>query len=164
MAQEKYITVAELVEAFDSRDLGDLSSDTGTPATVDESNAKILNAIERASADVESYALRGQRYSLTDLSDMKADDDWTLKGLVAALAMKKMYARRGGVMPDAIRDAANEATQSLTDLVEGKQVFSNAGAQAAGRPSIHILSSHERGWLGLASDQDFFPQRQTQEV
>ena len=58
MAQAKYITVAELVETLDTRIIGELTSDSGSATTVNESNAPALNAIERASGLVEAAAVK----------------------------------------------------------------------------------------------------------
>jgi len=164
VAQAKYITVAELVETHDTRPLGQLSSDSGAAATVDENNAKLLNAIERASADVESHALRGGRYSSTDLTDLQTADDWTLKGLVARLAIYYVYRRRGGPIPPDVESDRSSAKLDLEALRDGKMIFSDAGAIGAGRARPRIVSSGIRGELHLASDEPYFPQRRTSAV
>lgn len=162
MAQTRYITVAELAEAFDTRKLGQLSSDTGTPATVNESNAILLNCIERASGEVQSYAMRGGLYTASDLDDLNTNDDWMLKGLVSALAMGHLHTRRGMALPDDIQGAVTQARQTLEDLRDGQVVFpQDSGAIAAGKPSVNIISPGSRAKLSMVADEPFFPPRRT---
>jgi len=164
MAQTKYITVAEWAEGFDNNVMAELSSDTGTLGTVNESNTALLNCIERASADVESHALRGGIYSLTDLLDAQSDDDWSLKGLVASLATVYLYRVRGTPLPPDVKPLYEEAKATLKDLRDGKRVLNNAGAVDAGQPKVAVISASNRGNLHLQSDSMFFPRRLTNAV
>lgn len=164
MAQTKYITVAELEEAYDTRTLAQLGSDAAADATVDESNTILLNVIERASATVESVALAASMYTATDLTDLQTADDWTLKGLVAALAMGYLFERRTSVPPESIQRSTDAANETLKALRSGRRVFNDAGAISAGKPSVAIIKPTSRVRLNLVSDQPFFPRRQTQEV
>lgn len=157
MAQTKYITVAEFAEAHDTRMLADLSSDSGNPGTVNESNTILLNAIERASADVESYALRGERYSATDLTDLQTADDWTLKGLVADVAIYYAAGRRAGMLPDVVQEKIEAARRTLEDLRDGKKIFNDASSIAAGKPKVSITGPGRRENLGMVSTEPFFP-------
>lgn len=157
MAQTRYITAAELAETYDSRTLAEISSDDGSPAEVSETNAVVLNAIERASADVESYALRGGRLSAADLTSLVDADDWTLKGIVAALAVAHLYRRRGRSMPEDVRSAFENASKSLKDLDAGRQVFNLAASIKAGKPATSVVSVNTRADMRFVSDQPFFP-------
>lgn len=160
MAQARYISVAELVEAHDVRALQNLGSDTAADGTANSSNTILLNAIERASADVESYAARGGVYSLTDLATIQAADDWTLKGLVVDLAIGHAYRRRGGQIPPDLSDRVDKAEQGLQDLRDGKRLFgTDDPAIAAGKPSAVLVTSSQRARLNSVSDQPFFPPR-----
>lgn len=161
MAQAKYITVAELAERYDTRTLGQLSSDDGTEATVDSNNAILLNAIEVGSSDVESAALRGGRYTTTDLAALQTADDWSLKGLVAQIAIVRLHERRPSTLPDFISEMRLANDRALKDLREGNMIFNDADAIAGGKPSVQVISSGIRAQLGLVSDSSFFPQRRT---
>lgn len=157
MAQTKYITVAELAESYDARLLADLGGDGSANLVVDEDNAIITNAIERASAKVESFALRGGRYSEADLAALQADDDWKLKGLVASIAISFLFRRRAGQAPPDIEKEIEAANKDLDDLRDGKTIFRDDGAIAAGKATAAVLSSGSRGRLGLVADGPFFP-------
>lgn len=162
MAQNKYITVAELAEAFDENLLADLGGDGSSNSPVNESNVVLLNAIERASARVESYCLQGGRYTETDLLALQTDDDWKLKGLVAALAVVFLFRRRGGQAPPDIEKEIEQANKDLDSLREGKTIFRDAGAIDAGKPKVAVIPSSTRNRLGLVGDNPFFPSARDQ--
>lgn len=159
MAQAKYISVAELAEAYDIRLLEQMASDTGSAVTADESEARLLNAIERGSADVQAAVLRGGRYTATDLTDLQTADDWTLKGLVAARAIIHVFRRRGGSAPADVQAIADESAQKLDDLRDGRAIFTDADAIAAGKPKVVVISQGDRDNLNLVADGPNFPKR-----
>lgn len=164
MPQERYITVAEFAKAFDTRTLAQLGSDSGSVGTVDESNTILLNAIDRASADVQSFALRGGRYSVDDLLSLQTEDDWSLKGTVASLAIGYAHRRRGAAIPDDIQASIDRAEEMLKDLAAGSRVFNDTEAIAAGQPDNQIVSVRDRQNLSLVGDLPFFPDRNIREI
>jgi phage gp36-like protein len=160
MAQTKYITIAELKESFDSRMLGQLASYSGTPdALGDESNTVVLNAIEKASAEIQSYALRGNRYTADNLDTIKTDDDWTLKGLCATLTVKHLFRGKATQAPADIVQMIEEAKGLCEALGSGDRIFNFDTAASGGKAAVKIISAHNRGRFSLASDQQFFPER-----
>lgn len=137
-----------------------LSSDDGSEAELDASNTKAINAIERASAMVQSYAMRGGRYTAVDLDDIQTADDWTLKGLVASLAMSNLYRRRGSALPEDLKEQVKEAHSTLKALSNGDIIFAQDTASiTAGKPETVIVPAGRRAELGLMSDQPIFPKR-----
>lgn len=164
MAQNKYITVAEWGEGFDDRLLAQLSSDTGTPGTVDESNAVLLHCIERASADVESATLRGERYTETDLTALQTDDDFTLKGLVIDLATMHLFGVRGIGFPEHVQRMVDRGKDKLEALATGKRIFRHDSNVTAGAPVVHITPASRRSQLKMVSDSAFFPAARTTEA
>lgn len=160
MVQISYITQTELEEAADQRLVRRLGSDTASPG--DGSDAIVDNAIERASADVESVALKGGRYTLDSLAALQTADNWALKGLVADLALLKLYERRG-TTPDDMKGKARDIASKMKQLDSGFFIF-GTDPQASGRMDIKVLSSHTRGRLGMVSDSEFFPRRLEREV
>lgn len=163
MAQNLYITVAELTEVMDEREIAQLTSDGTTDATVDENNVDALNAIERASAQVEAAVLIGGRYTESDLSALQTADDWILKGLVAELAAIKLYQRRGSV-PDHVLDRYKNATEMVERLKTGSRLFKDSGAILASKPSVFIINSSTRRNLDLLADSAYYPHRRTEAV
>lgn len=171
MAQDLYITIAELVEAHDARTVAQLGSDTGTklvlsdpPVTGDDTAGIITNAIERASGEVAMFARRGGRYDADRLTALATADDWSLKGLVATLAMRNLHLRRSGDMPPALAEAVTRAGDLLTALGAGEVIFADASSEEAGKADVVVLSSGVRGRLRLVSDEPFFRSRRTFEV
>jgi|TARA_R100000501_G_C2621970_1_gene115227 hypothetical protein len=161
MAQTSYITTAELVESFDDRMVKQLVSYDGTPETDLTTNAAALNAIEKASAEVESFAMRGGLYTAQNLSDLKDADDWSLKSLTSTLTMKHLFRGKTGNIPPDMQAMVAEATQTLEDLRDGKRVFNLSTTHGAGKASVHVISSNVRGNLNMPSDSKYFPTRQT---
>ncbi|QDP48618.1 MAG: hypothetical protein Unbinned97contig1000_3 [Prokaryotic dsDNA virus sp.] len=161
MAQAKYITATELAESFDSRMIKQLSSYTGSPqSSVD--NSVVTNAIEKASAEVESYALRGGLYTTTHLSSLQSSDDWSLKTLVSTLTMKHLFRGKTGQIPPDMIAMVAEATATLEELREGKRVFNLDVAHNAGKAKAFVVSASVRGNLNMPSDSKYFPTRITQ--
>jgi len=161
VAQTSYISTAELVESFDDRMVKQLSSYSGSPETDLSTNAAALNAIEKASSEVESYALRGGLYSSQNLSDLQTADDWSLKSLVSTLTMKHLFRGKTGSIPPDMAAMMGEASQTLEDLRDGKRVFNLSTTHDAGKPSVLVISASIRGNQNMPSDSKYFPQRQT---
>lgn len=157
MAQTQYITVTEWNLGLDERVMADLSSDDGTVGTVNDANSVLVNCIERASADVESFALRGGRYTVAALTDLQTDDDWTLKGLVADLATGYLYQIRGGQAPPDIGVRIDRARVALEELGKGSRVFRDADAIDAGQAQVSVISSSDRKTSALVGDGPNFP-------
>lgn len=156
-----YATVQQLRKAYDSRLLADLGGDGNTPGSVTESNSILTTALNRASADVRSYAMRGGRYSETDLDTLYGDDDWTLIGLCCDLAIGRLSARRGGSMAIDLKDAVKNADTMLRALEEGENIFNVPAAVAAGLPTVSVIRAGARGQLNLLSDSPYFPTRRS---
>jgi len=161
MAQTKYITIAELKESFDTRLLGQLASYSGTPdALGDESNTVVLNAIEKASAEIQSYALRGNRYTSDNLDTIKSDDDWTLKGLCCTLTVKHLFRGKATSAPPDVQSMIDEATATCEALANGDRIFNFDTAASAGKAAVKVISTQTRGKVNMVSDSQFFPPRQ----
>lgn len=159
MSQTLYATVAQLVSRHDTRVLGELSSDTGVPATVNDGNQNIVAALKQASADIEAAILRGRRYTLDDLAALQTDEDWTLIGMTCDLAVGHMYNRRGSPVSQAVQDRVNDAREKLKSLSDGLQIFRMSSAAEAGIARLVQLDPRERARLHAASDQEIFPRR-----
>ena len=160
MAQTKYITVAELIESFDERMLKQLSSYSGTPGTMNDSNAIAANAIEKASAEIQSYALRGNRYTSANLDTLKTDDDWTLKGLCCTLTVKHLFRGKATSAPPDVQAMIDEATATCEALANGDRIFNLDTAASAGKAAVKVISTQTRGKTNMVSDSQFFPTRQ----
>lgn len=163
MPQATYLTIAEFREHYDLRLLQQLGSDNGTPLSGDpptDTYGILLNAIERGSADIESHALRGGRYTLTNLADLVADDDWTLKSLTADMAIAHLFMRRGGTPPPSIENRIEQARKDLEDMRDGREIFNSGDHIAAGKAKAVILTDAQRARLNMVSDREYFPRRQ----
>jgi len=160
MAQTKYISVAELIESFDYRMLSQLCSYSGSPGTMNESNTIALNAIEKASAEVQSYALRGNRYTADNLDTINTNDDWTLKGLCCTLTVKHLFRGKATSAPPDVQSMIEEATATCEALAKGERIFNFDTAASAGKAAVKVISTQTRGRMNMVSDTQFFPDRQ----
>jgi len=163
MAQAAYISADEVAESFDTRIIKQLSSYSGSPQS-DVDNSVTTNAIEKASAEVESFALRGGLYTTTNLSDLQTADDWSLKGLMASLTMKHLFRGKGTDAPPDIVAMIGEATETLNDLRDGKRVFNLSTVHDAAKAAVKIVNITDRGRMGMISDGENFPNRQDQVI
>jgi hypothetical protein len=166
-----YLTIAELIEAGDARTVAQLGSDSGTrltfsdpPEAADDTEGILTNAIERASSEVAMYARRGGRYDADRLDELAAEDDWSLKGLVATLTFRNLHVRRSGDVPPAIVDAVKRAEDLLVALAAGDVIFADPASETAGNVDVVVLTGGQRGRLGLVSDEPFFRRRRTYEI
>lgn len=154
-----YATVQHFRKAFDVRLIADLGGDGNTPGSATESNSIITTALNRASSEIRSYAMRGERYTEVNLDALYADEDWMLIGLCCDLAMGHVFSRRGGVMPPDIKDKVTGAQAMLEALKDGANVFNVPGNIEAGKVSVSVISPSARGQLGLLADSPYFPNR-----
>ena len=167
MAAPLYISIAQLKELVDTRVLEQLSSDDGTNGALDTfgNNANLERAAQRASSDVESWTLRGERYTAVDLTNHQTDGDITLIGLVADLTLWHLAGRRGGEIPEGIQARYDQARTTLEALGKGSRIFGkDAGAADAGIAQVRVISRQSRDDLGLVSDSEFFPPRRDRVV
>ncbi len=159
MAQTKYITQTELRESFDIRMISQLAAYDGTPND-STSNSIVANAIEKASAEIQSYALRGNRYTTGNLDDIHTADDWTLKGLCATLTIKHLFRGKAATAPPDVVAMIGEATATLESLGDGKRIFNFDTAASAGKAKVSVVATQTRGNINMVSDSQFFPTRQ----
>tara|TARA_R110002012_G_scaffold45845_2_gene121556 strand:- start:34 stop:525 length:492 start_codon:yes stop_codon:yes gene_type:complete len=159
MAQTKYLTQLELRESFDIRMISQLASYDGSPSD-SSSNTVVANAIEKASAEIQSYALRGERYTSDDLDTIHTADDWSLKGLCAALTIKHLFRGKATSAPPDVTAMIEEATATCEALGKGERVFNLSTAASAGKAAVKVVSSANRGRINMVSDSEYFPTRQ----
>ena len=162
MAAPEYATVTQLISLCDARVLAELGSDTDSDGTVNSGNTILVAAIQRASSDIEASALRGGRYTSTDLATAVTDGDMTLVGLTCDLALAQLFGRRAGVLPEDVKDRRDRAMRTLQELREGKIIFAKVASVAtaqAGVGDLTVINEAVRGNLNLAADSPFYPQR-----
>ena len=148
-----YATIAQLIVYHDTRQLKQLVNDSGSIEADISANATITAHLNAASGMVEAYALRGNRYTPTDLgTTLTGVSKENLVHLVCELAYWSLYSRRhpGTEMTP----AAIWAFQTLEALAEGKEVFALQEAADAGNPTYsYYVSPSDYNTLGLATDQ-----------
>lgn len=135
-----YCTVAQFLQSYDVRTVGQLLSDTNVAYTVTDinnigstANLTLLALLQKASGMLESACLLGNRYAPADLSGLTGNSAQFLAGLVADLAMWLLWNRR----PDRktpIPAQASVALDWLESLRTGDRIFGTQEAMNAGEP------------------------------
>ena len=161
MAMAQLLSNANFVLYADARLLAELASDTNADGTVSSSTI-ITEALLRGGEEVASAATRSNSYTVTELEALATDGNALLRGLVADLALCYLFERRGGDVPESVKAKANRAQDALGALRDGKRVFAVDANRQAGTASVSVISSATRGSLHMASDDSFYPPRQTQ--
>ena len=158
MAQEQYVTVAEFLDTYDNRLLEQLGIDSSSGrGTLDATNTILVNALLRASADLEASALVGERYTIDQLTEVKDDNSWILKGIVSDRAIYHLAKRRGGRVSETIRKVADSSEAMLERLRDGVEIFNLSESAAAGVAAIAIVPTSTRIRQTMQAFTDFFP-------
>lgn len=164
-----YATASDMVNRYDSRELGQLCSDTKVPAAeVDLSaNGKMTAALSEATGIIKAHLKKAGRYTDTELSALSGESLEFLKGITCTLAFWFLW-RRKHYLGD--RDPQREMIQREADTVlqmlrDGTIVLDVEANIDAGKPQVEavpratIISEWE-----LRRDKDsgrFFPRRRS---
>lgn len=127
-----FATPADLLQRYDYRLIGQLISDTGS---AENSTAILADPITTqmladASGLIVSYALKGGRYSESDLAALTGNGQSFLERLTCDLALYYFVQRRG--LPVDKYPQVADAMDWLVKLSEGDLIFPVAANIAAG--------------------------------
>lgn len=158
-----YASATDLTARFDSREIGDLLSDSGTP--VDEgdfgSNTKLTAILDDASGEIDAALLVANRYLPADLSGLTGNSLAHLKRITCEIAMRLLLGRRPAYNPDLLESMEKRVNGLLERLRKGENVFNLSDQKDAGTPSIDGLSTVEIRDLNLLRDRtrNYYPRR-----
>lgn len=163
-----YADADDLIARYDTRILGDLVNDSGERITEAElsGNSKITTALEGASGELNANVLRGNRYSVSDISALTGNDLVFLKDIICTLAFARLYRRRSWVeISDSMKESMEYAERKLKALGNGEVIFNIEDTRNAGAPSVTAVSRVEitRDWE-LVADKcrgHIYPQRRS---
>jgi phage gp36-like protein len=146
---------------YDVRILGDLVSDSNTRVTVLQGNVILQQALDSAAGEIDSYALRGGRYTLAQLQGLTGQDQQFLFDLNCALAFCRLRLRRG--VPASDFPQCEWAQKMLEDLAAGKTIFATLGAELSGLPFTDFIPQPNYNLMNLLRDRatpgQFTPRR-----
>ena len=138
-----YASTIDLTRRYDERRVGQLILDNGEKATPAQitSSAVVSEILEDASSLVDAYALRGGKYTTTDLAGLTGSPQKFLKRLVCDLAYGLLVERRGFTETEARANAPGyaRALGLLDKLAAGELIFTTDAAIAAGKPVRAVL-------------------------
>jgi hypothetical protein len=158
-----FLPLVDSAQYIDARLLNELISDDGVDADyqIDPENV-LYAALDRASEEILSAATRSNAYTAAELTALSTASNGMLRGLTADLALCFLFERRGGTVPESVKAKANRAQERLSDLRDGKRVFSVAAKRDAGTATVQVITAATRGSLVMNADGSFFPTRRTQ--
>lgn len=156
-----YASSSDMTNRFDSREIGDLLSDTGVPVDDFSGSSKMTAALEDASGEVEAAVMVGKRYTAAELGALTGNSLGHLKRIVCDLAMRNLLARRPAYNPDLLKAFEERAKGHLDALRKGENVFNIEDHKEAGLPSVGGLTSVEFSRLNLLRDRvkHYYPAR-----
>lgn len=162
-----YATVTDLIDRYDSRDLGGLVSDNDTQVSETSlvANRKALAALSDASGEIDAAMLVGNRYSVFELSNLTGHSKSHLIRITCDIAAARIMGRRIGRDGDKIKLMIEVAEEHLERLRNGENVFNLTEQKAAGNPSatgLTTLEYEDPNRSGLIRDRTgnrYYPRR-----
>lgn len=149
-----FCSASEFRGFHDFRQLGDIADDTGTrvtDTTTFDASTTVANHLKAAAGLIESYAMRGARYSAADLAALTGVGLMLLKKLNADIAHWMFWARRHPDKP--MTPSSQLAWDILTRLGNGELVFGLQEQIDAGLPDHDYLGHADFDRRGEITDQ-----------
>lgn len=147
----RWASVADLMDRFDARQLGDLCGDVGArvePADL-PGNARAIAALNDAEGELISAITVGEKYDLTQVDTLVSGGDTYVLKLVCDLALKNLYAARNQLEDTPAQSLL--AMQVLQQLRQGERVLAILENQDAGSKVESFQVSHvvavDRGYM-----------------
>lgn len=128
-----YLTAQQFLSYYDSRVVAELLSDSGVKVASPVSDPRLTELLKSACGEVEANALRGGRYTATDLAAIAATETHGavyLRKLVATCAMNSLRSRRARVGEDAL-ESYRWVERCLKELRNGESIFGFVEVQEA---------------------------------
>lgn len=153
-----YASTTDFAKRYDSRVVGKLLSDDGTPVSPITSSTTLASLLDEASGLIEAACLAGERYTTDDLEGLEDNSLETLKGLTCGLAFWLLLQRRG--QPIKNYPAVDMQLTLLDQLRNGARVFNVAAVLDAGHGKTEVQTINETLRLNLQRDRNqYFPCR-----
>lgn len=137
-----YATAADMVARYDVRTLGDLLSDNEqvrlTPSQVAASTI-LATLLSEASGEVEGVAFGRRVYEPADFAALTDNALAKLAGIVCAITLQKLMARR----PSRVKELPTQAALALEEfekLRNGDRIFAFAETADAGKDMVTITN------------------------
>jgi phage gp36-like protein len=159
-----YATIANLIDRYDAREIGDLiADDNNRKEAIDLADDPILTAfLQDASGQVEAALVVAERYSAAELSGLTGNSAAHLVRITCDIAMSLLATRRPGRLKTEARKAIVETAEAhLERLRKGENIFNLADQREAGAPSIGGPSTLDLQNLNLVRDRtrNYYPGR-----
>jgi hypothetical protein len=149
-----YVLPADMYSRFDPRLMAQLCSiDPANPVTYPpdgdtdtlSTNSTFLEQINIGCGELESACLRAGIYQVSDLQSLQGMSLSYMKTIIASIVIMNLYNFRSGPNPsEAVVNNYNKAMEALTDLSDGKRIFSFAQTEQAGLPTNYRMTAQNQ--------------------
>lgn len=140
------ITVQQLVDRYDRRNIAQLLSDENmqVPATELNTNQRLLSILKDASGEFKSALSVGFQYTDENFAELAELNNPVVVRLICALAMGYLYERRGIGVPDATERTIRWAREQLVELQKGRKVLDIVANKEAQNPTPVMRTQSQR--------------------
>lgn len=128
-----YLTAQQFLRYYDSRIVSQLLSDSGVEVSNPASDPLLAELLRAACGEVEASALKGGRYTASDLATISADSShgaYYLRKLVAGVLMQSLRSRRARVGEDLL-EQFKWVREALKALRQGEEILGFVEVQEA---------------------------------
>jgi phage gp36-like protein len=162
-----YAAPQDMLNRFDDRIVGDLTSDSGTRNSPTELlTDPILQAmLDGAAGEIDMAILVGERYTTAELAGLTGVDQQILFDLNCWLAFERLRLRRG--LPLEGFPQIETARNIIQLLREGQRVFASLPQEAAGLPTTAFPPLITYAQMNLLRDRvtwGYFTNRRLQQL
>ena len=160
------LTAAAFLERNDSRDVGDLVSDTGTTVSAGDllSDTNLATAIEDAQGTVDAALQFGGRYTSADLAALTTTQEAYLNRIETELCMYFLLARRPSYSTDQLEYYAKLKDELLDPLRKGEEIFPSDAAIEASKADVDgpsVVDYEQNYNLWRDRTKNYYPRRNT---
>lgn len=150
-----YATVAQLLERYDLRTIGDLAADNNTQVSSGAlpTDPNVLAALNDASGEIDSALLVGGMYTPAQLEALAGNSQFKLVRLCCRIAIVFIHERRHLLEADELEKYEKINNDALARLRKGENLFDIAANVGAGKPSVDGPSTVEYQGLNLVRDR-----------
>lgn len=148
-----YCTIQQFQQRYDLRSVAQLSNDQNAD-TLNTTNAQA--ALDDATAEINTAALQGSQYQLSDLTSLVAAGDTQLVRLNADLAYRNLLDRRGQGLPPGLEARIKSSESMLDALRSGARILNVTTNRVADVPALVTRTADQDLNLGVLTGNDFF--------
>lgn len=147
-----YATISDFNARYDSRVIAQLSNDTNSTSA---NSSNVQACLDDATAQINSAALHGSQYTVTQLTTLLATGDTMLVRMNCDLALDLIAQRRAMGLSGRLQEQVKRSLDLLEALQKGQRIFNIAANRSADTPAVVVLTCQQEANLNLPSSLPF---------